>query len=310
MSNTLHITNGDSFTSILQKLGIKGEIITWREMLCEGKTLTNVGSESFWKTRFDYLNKKYKVTKNKFINLTLKEYRNLCNQKKQDTIVLWFEYDLFCQINMVAVISWLNKHRKGAEIFLVCSGNEDETDKLYGLSELPKEKLLQLYNNKIALTRDDIEYADYVWQLYCSNDPMRLETFTKFNSSQFEYLPNALDAHLKRFPTIKNGLNYLENKILEKATNEQLASKEKLVGAMLQDQEYYGFGDIQYFGMIDNLKGLFTSFNPIKVNKKGKAVLNKTQNFYASLKDEGVYFGGAQKYAYLYNESNNKLLKL
>ncbi len=52
MTTTLHITNGDGFTSVLKNLKLEGEIITWREMLCEGKTTTEVGSESFWKTRF------------------------------------------------------------------------------------------------------------------------------------------------------------------------------------------------------------------------------------------------------------------
>ena len=49
MSSQLHITNGDSFTQRLKTLKLKGDIITWREMLCEGKTETNVGSESFGK---------------------------------------------------------------------------------------------------------------------------------------------------------------------------------------------------------------------------------------------------------------------
>ena len=33
MKSLLHITNGDSFTSRLQSLEFKGDVITWREML-------------------------------------------------------------------------------------------------------------------------------------------------------------------------------------------------------------------------------------------------------------------------------------
>ena len=175
MKSLLHITNGDMFTSRLNTLDLKGDIITWREMLCEGKTLSNVGSESFWKTRFEFLNKHYRVSKSWFVEKTLKEYRSLCNHKQQDHIVLWFEYDLFCQVNMLAVLSWLKSHRRHAEISLVCSGREDNSGKLYALNELSTEKLLELYENRITLTQDDIEFADYVWQLYCSDNPMRLE---------------------------------------------------------------------------------------------------------------------------------------
>ena len=81
-SSILHITNGDSTTNYLKKLHFSGDFITWREMLCEGKTTTDVGSEIFWKNRFTFLKSSYKVSKQKFIDYTLKEYRNLCKKKE------------------------------------------------------------------------------------------------------------------------------------------------------------------------------------------------------------------------------------
>ncbi|MEX0316196.1 MAG: DUF1835 domain-containing protein [Allomuricauda sp.] len=310
MKSLLHITNGDSFTSKLQSLNLKGDIITWREMLCEGKTLCAVGSESFWKTRFEFLNKNYKVTKSWFVEKTLKEYRSLCNHKQQDQIVLWFEYDLFCQINMLAVLSWLKTHRRHAEISLVCSGKEDETDKLYGLSELSDEKLLELYENRTILSQDDIEFADYVWQLYCSDNPIRLENLIAHNNFQFEYLSEALKAHLKRFPTIKNGLNELENQVLETVVGEKPKSRKELLNSMLTNQGYYGFGDTQHSRIITSLKPLFSSFNPVKLTKMGKDVLTNRANYYSQLRDNQLYLGGSLKYNFLYNSSTDRILKL
>lgn len=310
MSSQLHITNGDSFTQRLKKLNLNGDIITWREMLCEGKTETDVGSESFWKTRFDFLHKHYNVSKSWFVEKTLKEYRSLCNHKQQDQIILWFEYDLFCQINMLAVISWLKSHRRYAEISLVCSGNEDESDKLYGLNELSDEQLLQLYNNRIQLSQNDIEYADYVWQLYCSDNPIRLENLMDFENYQYEYLSGAIKAHLRRFPTIKNGLNEIENKVLELSATEKPASKKALLGAVLKNQGYYGFGDSQFQRVITNLKPLFSGFNPVKLTKKGKEILDGQTSYYAELRDESAYLGGALKYNFLYNTESDRILKL
>ena len=310
MNSLLHITNGDIFTSRLNSLDLKGDIITWREMLCEGKTLCNVGSESFWKTRFEFLNKNYKVSKSWFVEKTLKEYRSLCNHKQQDQIVLWFEYDLFCQINMLAVISWLKTHRRHAEISLVCSGKEDESGKLYGLNEVSDEKLLSLYQNRINLTQDDIEFADYVWQLYCSDNPMRLENVITHNSFQFEYLSDALKAHLKRYPTIKNGLNVLENKVLETVNTEKPESKEQLLRTLLSDQGFYGFGDTQYNRIITSLRPLISSVNPVRLTKKGRDVLNNKLNYYSQIRDNQQYLGGSLKYNFLYNSSSDRILKL
>ena len=310
MSSQLHITNGDSFTQRLKKLNLKGDIITWREMLCEGKTETNVGSESFWKTRFDFLHKHYNVSKSWFVEKTLKEYRSLCNHKQQDQIILWFEYDLFCQINMLAVISWLKTHRRYADISLVCSGKEDQSDKLYGLNELNDEQLLGLYKNRIHLSQNDIEYADYVWQLYCSDNPIRLENLIDFENYQYTYLSDAIKTHLKRFPTIKNGLNEIENRILELSLKEKPTSKKALLGTILGNQGYYGFGDTQFERVITNLKPLFTGFNPVRLSKKGKDILAGNTSYYSELRDESVYLGGALKYNYLYNTTSDRILKL
>ncbi|MDT0621598.1 DUF1835 domain-containing protein [Croceitalea vernalis] len=310
MKSLLHITNGDSFTSKLKSLPLKGDIITWREMLCEGKTLCNVGSETFWKTRFEFLNKNYKVSKSWFVEKTLKEYRSLCNHKQQDQIVLWFEYDLFCQINMLAVLSWLKTHRRHAEISLVCSGKEDHTDKLYALGELNDEKLLSLYENRIILTQDDIEYADYVWQLYCSDNPIRLENLTDFENYQFDYLSDAVAAHLKRFPSIKTGLNAVETSMLNIAMNQKPKNKKEFLRDILTTPNLYGYGDTQYQRLLTSIRPLFSSFSPVRLSKTGKEVLAEKTNYYAYLRENDAFLGGAQKYNFLYNTATDRILKL
>ena len=310
-ASILHITNGDSTTNYLKKLKFSGDFITWREMLCEGKTTTDVGSESFWKNRFDFFKSSYKVSKKKFIDFTLKEYRNLCNKKESKEIVLWFEYDLFCQINMLAVISWLKTYRKGYHISLVCSGKIKGSKKLKGLGELTENQIHHHYKNRINLTQDDIEYADYIWQLYCSDSPLRLETVYKFNPmSPFQYLASAIEAHLLRFPSIDNGLNKIENTILKTANSHNLTSKQQLVGKLIQNQETYGFGDVQYEHKIDQLQKLFTSFNPLKLSRKGKKILANEMNFYRELRNENSYLGGAKKYSFLFNNQSEKLLQI
>jgi hypothetical protein len=211
---------------------------------------------------------------------------------------------------MLAVLSWLKTHRRHAEISLICSGNEDNTSKLYGLSELNDEQLLALFENKETLSQDDIEYADYVWQLYCSDNPIRLENLTDFDNYRFKYLSEALIAHLKRFPTIKNGLNEQENQLLELAITEKPKSRAELLGAMLNNQGRYGFGDTQYDRILGSLKPLFSSFDPVRLTRKGKQILDGKANYYSHLRDNESYLGGALKYSFLYNTTSGRILKL
>ena len=310
MSSQLHITNGDILTNKLNTLKLEGDIITWREMLCEGKTETNVGSESFWKTRFEFLNKNYKISKTWFIDKTLKEYRTLCNHKQEDRIVLWFDFDLFDQINMLAVISWLKTHRPYAEISLVSSEGEEDSLDILGLGELTDEQLRKLYTNRTLLTQDDIEYADYVWQLYCSDNPIRLENLKDFDSFQFSHLSGAIEAHLMRFPTIRNGLNEIENNILRLARSAKPKTKLELLNTVLRNQGRYGFGDTQYERVITKLKPLFTNLSPVKLSKKGMEILEGKTSYYSCIQENDAYLGGALKYNFLYNSETNRILKL
>lgn len=307
----LHITNGDSTTNYLKSLHFSGDFITWREMLCEGKTTTDVGSETFWKNRFDFFKSNYKVSKQKFINYTLKEYRSLCVKKSQKEIVLWFEYDLFCQINMIAVISWLKRFRKGYQISLVCSGKVANSKKMYAIPELNEKQIQNHFENRIELSQDDIEYADYIWQLYCSDSPLRLETVYKFSSSStFKYLASAIEAHIKRFPSIENGLNVVENNMLKTAVSKNPKSKNQFIDQLLKDEDVYGYGDLQYENKITEMRKLFHTFNPVRLSKLGKGVLENQINFYGQIRNDISYLGGSKKYSFLYHNSSEKLLQI
>ncbi|NCT09729.1 MAG: DUF1835 domain-containing protein [Flavobacteriia bacterium] len=310
-TSILHITNGDSTTNYLKKLQFSGDFITWREMLCEGKTTTDVGSETFWKNRFDFLKTAYKVNKQTFIEYTLKEYRNLCKKKEQNEIVLWFGHDLFCQINVIAVVSWLKRFRQGYQITLVGAGNATKNQKIQPFSLLNQEQINSYFKNRITLSQDDIEYADYIWQLYCSDSPLRLETVYKFNPmTPFQHLTAAIEAHLKRFPSIENGLNFVENNILKTANSNHFETKNELITSLLNEDDIYGFGDMQYENHVRNLQKLFSSLNPVKLSKKGKEVLEKQLNFYGQIRNEETYLGGSKKYNFLYQTGSSKLLQI
>ena len=129
---------------------------------------------------------------------------------------------------------------------------------------------MQLYDKRIQLSQNDIEYADYVWQLYCSDNPIRLENLTDFGNYQYDYLSDAIKTHLRRFPTIKNGLNDIENHVLQLSVDHKPKSKRELLRTVLQNQGVYGFGDSQFeriIGILETIIYLLQSSSPYR--KKG-----------------------------------------
>jgi hypothetical protein len=310
MKPALHITNGDSFYNYFKELPINGTVIAWREMLCEGRTLHTVGTEDFWKERFDFLHKNYRISKRTFIDYTLKEYRNLCKQKSQEQIVLWFESDLFCQINMLGVLSWLKMHRKYAEVSVVSNPISLNNVSSRGFCELSPNNLIDLYENRIVLNQDDIEFADYAWQLYCSDNPIRIAQLSNYEAFNFPYLKQAFDLHLSRFPSLKNGLNVPEINLLSTADSKSIDHEKGLVEAVLKHQGNFGFADSQYYKILESLKPLFSSLVPVKLKRNTTKILNGETNYYSKIKQDGLYLGGALKYAYLYDKEHNSFFKL
>ena len=303
---TLHITNGSSLTDYLSDLNITGDMLTWHEILCEGPTVEQLDSDAFIKARKSFLNVKYNIDIDEY------EFKNemskLDNSGKYSEIILWFEYDLFCHINLIAVISLLQQKQLDLPIYLVCSGRIKEAKELKGLSELLPEQLLQHYKEKVLLTDEDLELANDIWGIYCGKDHNLLKPYIVKNSS-FKYLSNCLKAHLKRFPDSKNGLCALERNILEIVKENTIKSKHHLLGYALNYQGYYGFGDIQLERIIENLSIFFTEEDQrITLNRKGHDALMNLFN-YAQEINNNVALGGVNRLDFHFDKHQNKLIK-
>lgn len=305
----LHITNGDDLSEMIREMNLPGDLITFREMLCEGPVSLNVGDEKFISLRSKFLKETYSITEKEYQDKFIYELEQLGAINNYDEIVLWFEFDLFSHMNLLAVITFLLQNKKQDPLSLVCSRKLEGELEMVPLSELSEEHLEQHYNFRIPLTEDDIDTALFIWEVYCSNNHKRLFSEIK-KSSNFEYLSSSIRAHIERFPSTKTGLNTLEINVLKLIKRHDIKSLNHLLGYALKYQGYYGYVDVQMQRVIDKLKDFYTiSKSGIELNENGIKALNGTQNYYQKLKDNEFY-GGVRKYDFLYDPDNHDLLKL
>ena len=302
----LHITNGSHLTNVLNELNIQGVKLTWQELLCEGPTTEKVGSELFLETRKSFFTQFYNIDLDiEFIKSELDKFNDSENYSE---IVLWFEYDLFCHINMIAIISLIQQKKMNLPLHLVCSGRIEGSKNLMGLSELSPEQLLNHYKNKVLLNKDDIDIATTVWGIYCGVDHTLLKPFI-VKPSSFKYLSNCLKAHLERFPNSVDGLSILERNILQIIVKQSITSKHHLLGYALNYQGYYGFGDLQLERIINQLSIFYSvTEGEIELNRKGHEALLGHHNFALEI-DNDMMYGGVKKIAFQFNKSKNKLVK-
>ena len=303
----LHITNGDVLTSRLQALNVKGIFFTWREMLCEGPIEGRIGSSEFIASRKLFLKNTYDIEVRHYEEKFISQFSLLDDSTVYDAIVLCFEYDLFCHINLLGALQLLEKHNRRESIHLVCSGWLEHIDGLKGLSELTDEQLLSHYNKRVQLTTQDRELGKQVWNNYISKDPLALST-EMARGTQFEYLGNCISAHKSRFPSKQNGLNTLENQILKLLDTYEITSKHHLLGYALNYQGYYGYGDMQISRMIDRLSPFYVhEGDRLVLSELGIKVLaceEKTSHL-----ETDFIFGGARKYDFTYERDSHNLEK-
>ena len=309
MTKQLHIIIGDDLAQHVLDLKIEGEIVIWREMLCEGPTTSELGSREFIALRTKFLKENYQISPEDYENQFLKELKKLTFYNAYEEVVLWFEFDLFSHINMLAAINHLMENHLKVPVFLVCSKKLPGEKEQNVLSQLPLKDLENHYNQRIALTEEDLEMASLLWQLYNENNPQKLKKLIK-EKTNFEYLSSCLRAHIERFPNSQTGLNSLERNILKLITINSITSMNQLLGYSLEYQGYYGYGERQMQRVLDKLKIFYEpGVDKIELTAEGEEALEGTRNFYRVLKNE-EYLGGARIYDFLYDSETHNILKL
>ncbi|MBU2920214.1 DUF1835 domain-containing protein [Winogradskyella psychrotolerans] len=304
--NCLHITNGNSLTDYLRELDFTEDILTWQEMLCEGPTIPKIDSEDFFNLRSEFLKEYYDIEVDS--KELQKELSKLDNTEAYTEINLWFEYDLFCHINLLGVINLLHQKNIKKPLYLICSGRVKGEKSLKALAELNPEQLKTHYENKVLLTQDDIDLAIALWRTYCGKDHNILKPYIVTNSS-FKYMSNCLKAHLKRFPHQQSGLNVLEDNILRLVRDNDIKSEHHLLGYSLNYQGYYGYGDTQLKRLINKLSIFFEkSENQLTLNRKGHEALLRHYNYAQEVNNDMTY-GGVKRLDFQFSVTQNKLIK-
>ena len=245
--NILHILNGDSTLLGFEQTGLDGDIIVWREALSEGPLEENISSAKFWRNRQEWIEAGSNETQGSYQQKVLDELTKLGEQ--YDEINLWFEFDLHCQVNLLGVIAYLEQKTdlSAPAIYLICPGDFPGKENFMGMGELNGEELEYLYDTiREQLSDEDFAIALNAWKIYGSRDAKKLKEFlaaTDFWGS-FHFLKPALEAQLKRLQVNGQGLNHIEQKLLD-IYNSGIKTKPEIYIEFWKTEKIYGMGDLE-----------------------------------------------------------------
>jgi len=306
MNKTVHILNGDSTLCSLDQADIQGQRLVWRDVLCEGPVISEFAGDLFWEKRQDFMADFFGAKWDEFKTKCIDEFDKIKSVPQQYELVLWFEFDLFCQINMLGILHFLSRAvYKDKRVSLICVGSVEEKENLIGLGEIPPKNFNSLFENRISLNQEALSYASSVFLAFCDKDPQRITKVVQ-EHPKFPYLKGAIAAHFKRFPFKDSGLNEIEMAILN-FVQEGASEPKHIVGNMLKWQKstYYGFGDAQYFNYLKKLHPLYNE--DFTLNEAGLKILAGESNAFGII-DRNYQLGGVNVADYEYDENKGGLI--
>lgn len=244
-----HILNGDCLAEQLGQTSISGQRIVCAECLIDGDVSGDTLPE-FWETRAKFISDAYSATRDKYFAKVVTAFDTILNLPEDAEVNLWFENDLFCQVNMWFVLSLIEQNPP-AKLYRIFPVIENPEHQWLGFGASDVHHLESAYNHRIAFLPEDITLGANLWHAYKQADFRELVELSKQPTNAFQELENVVQAHIDRFP----GQNQPGRP--EIAIRQLIEYKSTDFGIVFSEfskhHGIYGFGDTQVKQIYDKI---------------------------------------------------------
>jgi len=167
--------------------------------------------------------------------------------------VLWFEHDLFDQLNLIYLLDRLDGLRRAmsTRVSLICIGAFPGHPNFKGLGELTPEEIDTLPATRQPVSDEQFDLARRAWRAFKSPDPRALEELLAGGTSALPFLTNALRRHLEEYPDSVNGLSRTEQKVLEIGLTPMTA--QQAFFNVHDGEDAFFIADVSFWGVVQAL---------------------------------------------------------
>lgn len=211
----LHLVNGDAAAGVLARSGLPGETAVWRDILVEGPVAGGAVAPAAMPGRVAYLAERLAIDPDGYRRVSDEQEAALARAADHDEVVLWFEQDLFCAVNLWYCLARLAV-RPPARLSLIFP----ETAAVRGLGATAPGDLAALFATRRLLGADVVAAGGAAWAAYASPEPAAMERLLG-GEAPLPFLTAAARAHLGRLPSTRDGLNDTERAVLDAVSASQ-----------------------------------------------------------------------------------------
>jgi hypothetical protein len=219
----LHVANGSCTTSIIEAAGIAGVRSVWADPLHDGPVPAGLSDAELVDVRARFLaDPPHHAAAD--VAAELGRWRAvMADTSSYDELVLWFEHDLFDQLNLIQLLDWIHQSPAAAKpASLICIGAFPGRPAFKGLGELEPEELAPLLETRQPIGPEQYDVASRAWRAFRDSDPRALEAVLASDTEALPFLGPALRRHLEEFPSTRDGLSRSERRLLELADHAPL----------------------------------------------------------------------------------------
>ncbi|PHN01660.1 DUF1835 domain-containing protein [Flavilitoribacter nigricans] len=243
----IHILNGDALKEQFPP-SISGEIIVMRECLVDGQPRGD-SLEQLLDNRMEFFAKIYGVTAEDYRRKTIPEIERIRRIPATARVNLWFEDDLFCQVNLWFTSFLLSEFTQVADVRLV----RPEGPIQYGFGGMDQPALIKAYESAQTIDGDELEQMTRLWQCYQRGEHATMTGIAARYQARLPFLVEAVKAERERYP--EDDRPGRPQRTI-RALMEELGSEQfgPVFRAFHERESIYGYGDLQVRRLFDAVK--------------------------------------------------------
>lgn len=251
MPNPLHVANGHCTTRLIEAAGLPGRTSIWADALHDGP-VPNVSDDLLVRVRAEFIADGLNLSADD-VEADLKRWRAIIdNDDAYDELVLWFEHDLFDQLNLIQLLTRIGRDRRIRRRATLVSidrypGHED----FKGLGELSPSDIAALFQTRQPVSLQQFSLAAAAWDAFRSSRA-RLEGLLREDTSALPFLAAALRRHLDETAPAPSGLTLSERRLIDQLARGPL-DIHAAFNAMHEGETAYYITDSSFWAMVTRL---------------------------------------------------------
>ncbi|BCG64657.1 MAG: hypothetical protein methR_P2448 [Methyloprofundus sp.] len=200
MDKILNISNGTCATAIMQQANIPGSFLAWNDLLHAGPVPQNLSLTELSTVRTQFIADCGWGTKSDIAQSFAARDQILINFKRYAKIILWFEHDLYDQLQLIQILAWFQQvPLHNVQLSIIC------TDQYLGM-QTPKS-MLALLKHEQAITEKQLQTAKQAWDALRADTPEQWQQLLQKDTAALPFLKGTILRLLEEYPSSFNGLS-------------------------------------------------------------------------------------------------------